>query len=102
MSTTAACSALLAIRTIGSFIKSLKEAWEDFVADLDASNDVADQVLFLALLLETLASWPVVYLGIWAREDTTHVRLLQFVKEKGLDGCLDRQAVVHIPQTSSN
>ncbi|KAG5649453.1 hypothetical protein H0H81_003717 [Sphagnurus paluster] len=82
---TPACSASLALRTIGSFIKSLDEAWDNFVADLDAGDDVADQVPFLASRLETLAGWPAVYLGIWAGEDAARVWLLKYVKKKGLE-----------------
>ncbi|KAG5634526.1 hypothetical protein H0H81_001643 [Sphagnurus paluster] len=82
---TPACSASLAIRTVSSFFKLLNKAWDNFVTDLDAGDDVTDQVLFLALRLETLASCPAVYLGIWAREDAARILLIQFVKEKGLE-----------------
>ncbi|KAG5649821.1 hypothetical protein H0H81_001878, partial [Sphagnurus paluster] len=82
---TPACSASLAVCTIGSFIESLNEAWEDFVADLGDGDDVTDQVPFLASRLKTLASWPAVYSGIWAGEDAARVRLLEFVREKGLE-----------------
>ncbi|KAG5649143.1 hypothetical protein H0H81_005976 [Sphagnurus paluster] len=78
-------SASLAVRTIGSFIELLNEAWEDFVADLDAGDDVTDSVPFLASRLETLAGWPAVYSGIWAKEDAAHVRLLEYVKKEGLE-----------------
>ncbi|KAG5634147.1 hypothetical protein H0H81_003171 [Sphagnurus paluster] len=82
---TPARSASPAVRTIGSFIESLNEAWEDFVVDLGDGDDVTDQVPFLASRLKTLASWPAVYSGIWAGEDATRVRLLEFVREKGLE-----------------
>ncbi|KAG5650245.1 hypothetical protein H0H81_000192 [Sphagnurus paluster] len=82
---TPACSASFTVRAVGSFIKSLNEAWDNFIADLDTSNDVADQVPFLALRLKTLACWPAVYSGIWASEDATRARLLEYVKEKGLE-----------------
>ncbi|KAG5633938.1 hypothetical protein H0H81_001533 [Sphagnurus paluster] len=81
---TPARSASLAVCTVGSFLESLNEAWEDFVADLDAGDDVTDSVPFLASRLETLAGWPAVYSGIWAEEDAARVRLLEFVREKGL------------------
>ncbi|KAG5640320.1 hypothetical protein H0H81_012147, partial [Sphagnurus paluster] len=73
---TPARSASLAVRTVGSFLESLNEAWDDFVADLDAGDDVSDSVPFLASRLETLAGWPAVYSGIWAEEDAARVRLL--------------------------
>ncbi|KAG5649677.1 hypothetical protein H0H81_002545 [Sphagnurus paluster] len=82
---TPACSASLAVRTIGSFVESLNEAWDDFVTDLDAGNNVMDQMPFLALWLDTLASWPAVYSGIWASKDAAWARLLEFVKAKGLE-----------------
>ncbi|KAG5635904.1 hypothetical protein H0H81_009729, partial [Sphagnurus paluster] len=81
---TSACSAPLTICTVGSFVESLNEAWDNFVTDLDAGNNVADQVLFLASRLDTLAGWPPVYLGIWAGEDAACVRLLEYVKKKAL------------------
>ncbi|KAG5649090.1 hypothetical protein H0H81_006376 [Sphagnurus paluster] len=90
---TPARSASLAIRTIGSFIESLNEAWEDFVADLHAGDDVTDSVPFLASRLETLAGWPAVYSGIWAEEDAARVRLLEFVREKGLEEAYPSLAV---------
>ncbi|KAG5633604.1 hypothetical protein H0H81_006161 [Sphagnurus paluster] len=82
---TPARSASLTVRTVGSFLESLNEAWEDFVADLDAGDDVSDSVPFLASRLETLAGWPAVYSGIWAEEDAARIRLLEFVREKGLE-----------------
>ncbi|KAG5633303.1 hypothetical protein H0H81_008976, partial [Sphagnurus paluster] len=82
---TPARSASLAVRTVGSFLESLNEAWDDFVADLDAGDDVSDSVPFLASRLETLAGWPAVYSGIWAEEDAARVRLLEYVKKEGLE-----------------
>ncbi|KAG5647926.1 hypothetical protein H0H81_007363, partial [Sphagnurus paluster] len=99
---TPARSASLAVRTVGSFLESLNEAWEDFVADLDAGDDVTDldagddvtdSVPFLASRLETLAGWPAVYSGIWAEEDVARVRLLEFVREKGLEEAYPSLAV---------
>ncbi|KAG5650286.1 hypothetical protein H0H81_012742 [Sphagnurus paluster] len=90
---TPAHSASLAVHTIGSLIESLDEAWDDFVADLDTGDNVADQVPFLASRLKTLASWPVGYLGIWASEDAACVRLLEFVRKKGLENVYPLLAV---------
>ncbi|KAG5634104.1 hypothetical protein H0H81_003394 [Sphagnurus paluster] len=82
---TPACSASLAVCSVSSFIEFLNKAWDDFIADLDAGNNVADQVPFLASWLNTLAGWPLVYFGIWASKDAAHVWLLEFVRKKGLE-----------------